>query len=289
MWRQGGFYLLDCINGDSLAVLTIVAAVAAAGAGFIPDAVPAASGIVTFVVVLVAIGGDAVSGRALVAPFVSAVMLLVRYPWFSVNRLVLVPLAAVLVTALASPSTPIRTDADFGAHVLSFDRWRDEPAPPPTIVNNIRDERQLQYPTTALIRAQRYVPLPDTSRAEVEVNVAAAEHRQVVVAEDVGLLSLVAERLYVIDLMGRTDAFLAHAVRASIWLPGGAVRALPAGYLETMQTGENRLDDPRLAEYFNAVSRVTRDPLFSWKRLSAIIRLNVSLLFRGAEGHASIG
>jgi arabinofuranosyltransferase len=276
MTRQGGLYVLDCVNGDPLAVVAIAAAVAAVGFGLIPEGGPLVVGVLAFLAVLVASGGDALSGRSLVAPFASAVMLLARYPWGQLREAVVLPLGAVLALGMVSPAAPVWSDADFGKNAPSWERWRGEPAPPPTVINHIRDERRLWYQTTGLLKAQRYVPLPDTSRAEATVSQAVTERRHLVDADTIGLLGVVAgSRLHVVDPLARTDAFLARLPASEAWRPGGVTRALPSGYAETIETGENRIADPKLAAYFDTISIVTRGPLFSRARLRALIAANL--------------
>ena len=43
----------------------------------------------------------------------------------------------------------------------------------------------------------------------------------------------------------------------------------------TASDGENRIAEPELADYFDAILKVTRGPLFTQERWQAIVRLNV--------------
>jgi len=49
---------------------------------------------------------------------------------------------------------------------------------------------------------------------------------------------------------------------------------LPAGYLETLRSGENRLEDPDLARLWDDLALVTRGPLWTAERWRAILRLH---------------
>jgi arabinofuranosyltransferase len=274
--RQGGLYVLDSINSDPVAVATIAAAIAAAAAGMVEGGGAPAAGMLAFIAVLVVTGGDALSGRSLVPPFFSAVMLAARYPWQELGESVALPLGAVVALGLvATPGSPVLTGADFGATIPTWQRWPGDPAPKPTEVNGIRDERRLSYPTTGLLLAQRYVPLPDTSAAEVAVNTAGAG-RYVLEADAVGILGVVAgPTRHVIDRLARADAFLARVSPREAWRPGGVRREIPAGYVESLETQQNRLERPALAAYYDELAIVTRGPLFSRERLRAAIDLNL--------------
>jgi arabinofuranosyltransferase len=100
--------------------------------------------------------------------------------------------------------------------------------------------------------------------------------------------------VHLVDPMGLTDPLLA---RLPIWFEGHVltpqkaippelewrighfVRPLPEGYLETLETGENRLASKALASYWDELARITRGELWSGERLSTILRWNL----RGAD------
>lgn len=82
---------------------------------------------------------------------------------------------------------------------------------------------------------------------------------------------------FLIDHMGLTDALLARLPmpRSEVLMrPGHVKRALPAGYAETCRTGENRIEDPDLHAYWDALARIVRGPLWSWDRLRTIVAWN---------------
>ncbi|MBL9076616.1 MAG: hypothetical protein JNL08_03880 [Planctomycetes bacterium] len=57
------------------------------------------------------------------------------------------------------------------------------------------------------------------------------------------------------------------------WRIGHFYRRVPAGYLESIATGTNRIEHPGLARYWDAVRSATRDPLFAaerWRNLFAL-------------------
>jgi len=270
--RQGGYYLLDAVNDDPVAVAAIGGAAAVAISGFTAGGAPLVIGIVLFIVALVLSGGDALAGRSLVAPLVSAVMLLARCPWQRFREWLVVPFGVVVALGLAATGSPALSDSDFGKNIPAWDRWRGEPAPPSTEANGIRDERRLIYQTTGLMKGRRYIPLPDTSQAEVDVNDALAAGRQAIATDRVGLVGTVAgSRLYVVDRMGRGDAFLAHLRPGGEWRPGGVSREIPPGYMESLESQRNVIADPALAREYNRIEIITRAPLFSVRRMRAIL------------------
>jgi arabinofuranosyltransferase len=61
-------------------------------------------------------------------------------------------------------------------------------------------------------------------------------------------------------------------------LIGHYERAIPPGYRETLESGENRIADEHLRAYYERLVLVTRGPLFSWERWRAIWQLNTGEL-----------
>ena len=276
---QGAYYVLDAIDNDPIAVAAIAAAIGAAAFGVVRDSAAPALGLVAFAVILVVSGGDALSGRSLVPAFASAVMQLSRFQWEQLGNLIVVPAVLVAALGLTAPGSPVLADADFGRNVPQWNRWPGDPAPRPTEMNHIRDERRLSYQSTGLLKGQRYVPLPDTSEAEVGVNAALTSGRHVIVEDRVGLVGTVAgPRLYVVDRLGRGDAFLARRDRDGAWRPGGVTHQIPEGYVESLEANRDVIRDPAMAREYDEVALVTRGALFSRARIRAILDLNLRLL-----------
>lgn len=60
------------------------------------------------------------------------------------------------------------------------------------------------------------------------------------------------------------------------WLPGGSVRIIPDGYMESLQTRQNRIRDPDMAHYYDVLRLITQsDALFAPERLKTIIAFNL--------------
>ena len=76
----------------------------------------------------------------------------------------------------------------------------------------------------------------------------------------------------VVDTWALVDPFLARLPDADgrIWRPGHYERDIPKGYIPTLVTGENRLQDPALSALWEKVALVTRGPLWTWERWKAI-------------------
>ena len=81
--------------------------------------------------------------------------------------------------------------------------------------------------------------------------------------------------VHIIDQLGLCDPLLARLPSAAHWRIGHFYRGRPAGYRETIATGVNHLQDPRLIAYYNRLATITRGPILNWRRFQTIARMNL--------------
>jgi hypothetical protein len=58
------------------------------------------------------------------------------------------------------------------------------------------------------------------------------------------------------------------------WYMSHWTRAIPAGYIDTLASGRNRIEDTGLAEYYDKLCAVTRGDLISLERLRTLWHMN---------------
>jgi arabinofuranosyltransferase len=82
---------------------------------------------------------------------------------------------------------------------------------------------------------------------------------------------------WIIDQMGLCDPLLGRiAGKPHPNAKGGHfMRDLPSGYLETVAMAGNHLSDPMLREYYDALAIVTQGPVFTSRRFSHILDMNL--------------
>jgi len=274
--QQGLFYLLDSINVDPLTLLFIGAGLAAplllrqARSGFL------AAGVVLYLAYVVWIGGDFMSGRFLSAPLLGAVILVSRLPLMFRWEVAGPALATATLVSLIAPHPPILSGSDYG---------RDYKAQKATVdVNGISDERAFYYQVTGLLRAERLRPVPSPRQVWVDEALRLRENGPaVVVKNSLGFFGFHAgPQVHVIDELGLGEPLLARLppVWRHKWRIGHFFRAIPDGYVETVATGRNRLNDPRLADYYDHLSTITRGPIFRRQRFVEIMKMNLGLYDR---------
>jgi arabinofuranosyltransferase len=83
------------------------------------------------------------------------------------------------------------------------------------------------------------------------------------------------QSIEIVDPLALADPLLSRLPAREGARVGHYERALPRGYIESLVGGENRIEDPSLAQLWALVATVTRGELFSFNRLRAIYELNV--------------
>ncbi len=261
--HQGFVYLLDSLNRDPVTLLVILTAIAMqlsspARRSWIPGLFLA-----LYIVYVVRIGGDFMSGRFLTAPFLVALTLLVRAEWPTAPAIQAAPAVTVLALGLSAPGPLPRLL--FGGFPQPIEMiW------PPS---GIADERRYYFPRTALLTRRGIRWGPDQEEWVLES--LRRQHPTTVVWNTVGMPGYVLGRSrHFIDRLGLGDPLLARLPSGRYWRIGHYERTLPHGYFESVLTGSNRIADPALAAYYETIREVTRAPLFTRRRWTAIVELN---------------
>jgi len=269
LWPHGLFYFANSAMVDPITVATVVAGCAVALAGRQRRELAVVAAIVLYVVYTVRIGGDFMSGRFVAAPFLMAVVLVARLP-LSPAEGRLAALAAACI-ALSSPASPLRFERNFGTeqifprgNALQTDRW------------GVADERWIYFRSASLVHLNPGQKVPASMRlfgAEISVQRAS-------LVQPLGAIGyygfLVPRDRHIVDVYGLSDPLLARLPVADpkVWRIGHFDRVLPRGYLETLGTGIDLIENPDVAHYHRVLKIVTRGELFDWDRFVEIWRLN---------------
>ena len=261
--RRGIEYLFLTLTEDPLTIVVIAAAWVIPIATKQRRLIPIAIGSALYVLYVVWIGGDFMLGRFLTAPFVIGVVLLARLPW--TRRSATPVLLLALIAGMAMPRTSLLSDENY---TLSF----YETANP-----GIFDERAHYYHGTGLLRVAQ-------SKGRVE-HVHAATGRaarnngeRLVITHAIGMCGYYAgPKVHLIDLATLADPLMARLKplkHDDLWI-AHHWRGIPAGYQDCVLTGQNRIQSPALADYYDHLLLIIRGDLWSWERLRAIVDLNL--------------
>ncbi len=267
---QGMFYLLHSLQFDPLTLLAAAGGLGLAAVSKERRQWAAALGILLYLAYTIRIGGDFMSGRFLTLPLLAAVILTGRFDFDALPSATVGALFVLaLLTGLAAPLPSYRVDVP-ASYSLSDER-------------RINDERAWYFPDVSLMGRSRLHPYP-TSQGRQGGLAARAEGEKdyyVIPANNIGLFGYYAgPKVYVIDEYALADPLLARlpAEREANFYIGHFHRRIPEGYLSTLYSGKNQLEDENLARYYDQLRLLSHGPLFSPARWAAIWRINTRQL-----------
>ena len=290
VFRQGVAYCLNAWHWDTGTIVTLVAGSLTA---CVVGQWAIAAGLLLNVLYVISVGGDYMTSRFLTAAFVVSVAVIARY--WNMRLPDSAAAAAMIVCAGITIPSPAITSAteEFGQP------WPVEP------FSQVADERAYAYPCAGVLRRSKRQPpwprhlvrpdnpywyscqgppvsgspqwiWPDAYLARIG-SVWKAANVETFIIGNVGMAGYFAgPKMHIIDDMALGDAFLARLpmIPADRWVAGHYRRAVPAGYLETIQTGSNRIKDADLHEYYDHLHTVISGSLSDTHRLIEIVLFN---------------
>lgn len=253
---QGFRYLLQTAGKDPLTLAFIALGMVLGLRSPLKASRALSAGIALYLVYVVSIGGDFMEGRFFTAPLFAAAIIVA---WTEFPPGAILPLGCgVLALGAAGIQNTLFSDSRYGGIIL------------PT---GIADERGYYFQNTSLFGANKQIFNHPPWSAQ----------GRVVTALGGGLgfgSTWSGPGMHAIDINGLADPLLSRLpARANPnWRIGHFARQLPAGYVESLRTGENRLSDPKTKDFYESIRIVTRGKLNSRKRLKEILKLNLNLV-----------
>ena len=216
-------------------------------------------GVVAYLLYTVKVGGDFMSGRFFSLPFLAACVIVVQQVW---SRRAAACLAAVCFALGLLAERPT-----FSAGPCFENKNRP---------HYIADERGYYYQWTGLWPVFRNGGEPRGEWVAAGKALRAAGPH-VVPGDSVGLTGFFAgPAVHIMDRLALCDPLLARMEipDKDHWRVGHYERRVPAGYMETLLSGENRIQEARLRELYDVLARITRGPVWRVGRFGEIVRIN---------------
>jgi arabinofuranosyltransferase len=269
---QGVLYFRDSFTNDPVTLSVMAVAIVGPLLAGPRRLWPFSVGLAVSLVWVLRVGGDFMSGRFFASPFFMAVAVssLMSTPH---RRLVpLLSAAAVCVLGFMSPHPPLLASGSFDGRV----------EPP----SGITDERRWYYQNSGLLR-EKNLDAPLSTRRQEHVKRALARGLKVTTTTSIGYAGYFAGRqFHIVDVVALADPLLSRLPTTVPWRIGHYQRDVPAGYMDTLGTGRNVIADPGVAMFYDQLALVTRGPLWTRARWSAIVRMNLGQLSYLLEGYS---
>jgi len=268
--QHGFYYFEDLIRWHPLTFFIIIAGMSIPFLIKEKRLIPIVLGIILYLIFILYMGGDYMSGRFFSAPLFVAVILISQYDFKSLKRIPLLILSGIVIVAgVMTPFTPLVTAEFYSSEQPLLHDY------------GINDERGYYYHGTGLLKNLNNVEIPQHPWA-ILGSKAGEKGVSPTVWRANGMHGFYAgPEIHLIDPLGIGDPLLSKLTftQKEDWLEGGwrsghLSRTLPSGYFETIQSGENMIEDECLAEYYDKLSIITRGNLFDGNRIQEIWNMN---------------
>lgn len=263
---QGFYFLLNSLSWDPITLFatgTLVAFSATRRGDARPQCL--AASVVIYIVYVISVGGDYMSGRFLSVPLFVAVLGLTKLEIGPRSPELYVGVGILALLGLTAPRSP----------VLSWDRYESLGRSP----QGVDDERGYRHGDTALLLRNKE-PTPAGFGGGWGKDGIDARDRgdRVVVYRNIGYFGFFAgPTVHVIDPHGIGDPLMPRLPYAGgHWNTGHYLRTVPEGYTDAA-IDRGSINDPEMEAYWQKVKRVTRDPIFDGARLHEVFLFTFGL------------
>lgn len=264
--KQGLKYPYVSLCYDTLTAIIILLAIVIGFSGLAKkQARFLALGLLTNLLYVVYVGGDFMQGRFLsYSILISVVILMLTFEFNFRNKYSILAFSIIGLYLVFYPHTPLNSSLTYRNRDSNF---------------GIADERGFYFHGTSLnsyLKWDRETELLPMVRTAWKGNKFKQSEEKVRVYHIIGYFGLYAGTdKIVVDPMALADPFLARLPTAGRWRIGHFQRDIPEGYIDTLITGQNMIEDPQLHEYYDYLRLVTQsEDLFSPERLKMIFYLN---------------
>lgn len=265
--RQGMFYYQNSLRLDPITLLAIFAGSAAGLLNKMDNYKPIVAGSVLYLMYILYIGGDFMSGRFFTAPLLVSTVLLVRMDVKSLSHH-----GFLLITAIMIGIAPIYLVAErstsYGKNDPNFRIFLD--------IHRIADERNV-YPKLSLRYTLEHNRAPVSEFARDKWIFDNETVRRVRILGQLGLPAYrLGPNVHVIDENSLADPLMPRMPLYDInnWRIGHYHHVIPDGYIETLTSGRNMIVDQNIAQYYDRLAFVIKGDLWSWARFMEIWRFN---------------
>jgi arabinofuranosyltransferase len=284
---QGFYYYLDFLKIDPVSFIVVFI-------GFLGLIVyslkfrenifmPFLTGILIYFIYILRIGGDFMSGRFFSAPTFLILTLLSlidikyntkkKFQVISVIVLLLVSLKFTFNVKNQTSYYEIRNTENFNNYQYFKEldnKW-----------HGIVDEKNYYYKDNSLIKSFQnfnFKPeIPEAKSGKLSKNTYHICFLRIMI----GTFSYYSgPDIWIIDRVALSDPLLSRlsitndTLFTSGWRIGHFLRKVPKGYVESIQTSTNQIEDPKICKFYDKLKIITQGEIFNFKRYKEIWRMN---------------
>lgn len=263
--HQGALYFLNSITHDPITLFIPLIVLVLSTIYRNTKIRLLAFGMVLYLAYVFYIGGDFMSGRFFSETILlSTILLLQLARGFSMQRKYIFAGAVLILGLLPSFSSLWASQANNGIEGTIID---------PS--SGIADERLFYFFSNGLVNMDGKMGLPDNIWVDLGKQYREEGYtvRMVAAAGMVGYFA--GPNVHIVDKWAICDPLLSRIRFSNLdWRIGHFTRSFPDGYIETLQTGQNKIKNPSLAQYYDKLKIIISGDLWSWDRIKTIWNMN---------------
>ena len=265
--KQGLFYYSDSFITDPVTLLGILLAIILVLNHKLRKLSIFIVSITLYLVYILYIGGDFMSGRFFSSILLLAVLLISQISLSEKGYAYQVLIVLTLSIGLINITSPLRTSLNYGeGNILTY-------------INStgIANERAYYYRSLGLLSTEREESIPG-SRFSGKNWVYEADDTNVKILGPLGIDGyFYGPNVHIIDRNSLADPLMARLPLVDIryWRIGHFHHQIPDGYIDTLSTGENKIHDKDIALYYDKLRLIVRGDLFDLDRIREIINFNL--------------
>ncbi|HSP87572.1 MAG TPA: hypothetical protein VLN45_05530 [Ignavibacteriaceae bacterium] len=281
--QQGLYYVLNSIFIDPLTILLIILTILISFIKRKSNLPPVSIGILLYLIYVIKIGGDFMSGRFFSVSFLITAIIISQIEFRT--KLYTAFALTIILLGLLAPYPTIFSTTTYGLGPKLISGFKFGPKILATYDNGIADERLFYYQFTGLLKKENFNKHPWLEKVKrVKEN-----HETPFVYTIAGIFGYYAgPEIYIIDPWALTNPLLSKLRATEYWRVGSKIqpgekwwrighfaRKIPDGYIETLYSEENKIKNPDLKKYYDKLSFVIKGNLFNSKRLIEVWNLNI--------------
>ncbi|MBN2736199.1 MAG: hypothetical protein JXR70_04400 [Spirochaetales bacterium] len=263
--QQGLNYYVNSIKNDPITLLGISVGIVSFFINRKKRVLFSSLGIILYLLYIIKIGGDFMSGRFFAAPLFASMMNLSQSEGRLHGRITLPAAICIIYLGLLTPSSPVNLNQNYSNNELKKEEgW-------------VADERGWYYLCTGLLQAGKRPFMPSCGYSYDGIKFR-EQGPQTIVHGFVGMVGYFAgPDVHIIDFNALTDPLLSriHIKYPDYFRIGHFARDIPEGYKESIALKANLFKDKRLALFYEKLKTIISGPLNNPERLPLIIDMNL--------------
>jgi arabinofuranosyltransferase len=308
--KSGLYYTWNSLMFDPLTLTVIFIAIVVSLFKKVWRFLSISIGIILYILYVIKIGGCFMSGRYFSAPLLCSVIIIVSLCFKTYNKTWLsFFLLIIVIVSLFNPRSPILSNSNyslFNTQKRSTNKLgHNYPGinrllPKAKCISTSSDERAFYYPETGLLRVMsnetpdpswtpaiklnlnKIIPMDrmdsQSLKTTAQLQPVSANSTMLDIKWVIGRLGFAAgPSVHIVDVLALADPLLARLNTAEKvdFAIGHFKRRIPLGYLKTLRTGKNYIENKNLSLFYEKLTIITRGRIFDIRRFFEIMKMNL--------------